>query len=169
MMPEPYRIKMIEPIHLVPRDQREVILQDAAFNLFQIPAAAVYIDLLTDSGTGSMSSEQWAAMMNGDESYAGAKSYFALRDSINDLFGFSYVLPTHQGRGAERVLFSSEVRKGDIVPSNAHFDTTRANLEWTGAIPIDLPTDCANDPAIDCSFKGNMDSAKLLELLEKKR
>jgi tyrosine phenol-lyase len=169
MIPEPYRIKMIEAIHLVPRDQREVILRDAAYNLFQIPAAAVYIDLLTDSGTGSMSSEQWAAMMNGDESYAGAKSYFAFRDSINDLFGFSYVLPTHQGRGAERVLFSCEVRKGDIVPSNAHFDTTRANLEWMGAIPIDLPTDCANDPAVDCSFKGNMDSAKLLDLLEKKK
>jgi tyrosine phenol-lyase len=166
MIPEPYRIKMIEPIQLVPREQRETLLRQAEFNLFQIPAEAVYVDLLTDSGTGSMSSNQWAAMMTGDESYAGAKNFYTLRDTIQNLFGFSQVLPTHQGRGAERVLFSSEVRKGDMVPSNAHFDTTRANLEFLGAIPIDLPTDCANDPGIDCSFKGNMDTLQLLKLLK---
>ncbi|PWT91180.1 MAG: tyrosine phenol-lyase [Acidobacteria bacterium] len=165
MFPEPYRIKMIEPIRLIPRDQRIAVLEEAKYNLFQIPAGTVFIDLLTDSGTGAMSSEQWAQMMVGDESYAGAKSYFQLRDAVEDLFGFHFVLPTHQGRGAERVLFATEVKAGQIIPSNAHFDTTRANLEWIGARPIDLPSNCANDPNVDCAFKGNMDSSRLEEVL----
>ena len=124
-----------------------------------MPAEAVFIDLLTDSGTGAMSANQWAAMMLGDESYAGASSFYELHDTVEELFGFPYVLPTHQGRGAERVFFATEVKKGGFIPSNAHFDTTRANLEWIGAIPLDLPADCANDPIRQCSFKGNMDTA----------
>ncbi|HJZ11390.1 MAG TPA: tryptophanase, partial [Acidobacteriota bacterium] len=117
---------------------------------------------------GAMSAGQWAAIMQGDESYAGAKSFFQLRDAVSELFGFPFVLPTHQGRGAERVLFRTEVKSGDIVPSNAHFDTTRANLESVGAVPIDLPVDCANQPEVNCSFKGNMNSKHLAELLETK-
>jgi len=157
---------MVEPIRLISREQRERALLKAAYNLFQVPAESVYIDLLTDSGTGAMSSDQWAAMITGDESYAGAKSFYHLRDSVESLFGFPFVLPTHQGRGAERVLCASEIKKGQIVPSNAHFDTTRANLEWVGAIPIDLPTACANQPYMDCAFKGNMDTDQLLNLLK---
>jgi tryptophanase len=167
IIPEPYRIKMVEPIHLIPRSERESILKKAAYNLFQVPAEAVYIDLLTDSGTGAMSSEQWAAMITGDESYAGARSFYLLQEVIEELFGFSHVLPTHQGRGAERVLCASEIKKGHIVPSNAHFDTTRANLEWAGAIATDLPTACANQPFLHCSFKGNMDTDHLKDLLQK--
>lgn len=165
-MPEPYRIKMVEPIRLIPREQRESVLKEANYNLFQIPAGTVFIDLLTDSGTGAMSSDQWAAMMLGDESYAGSKSYFQLRDAVNELFGFPYVLPCHQGRGAENVFFTTEITPGDIVPSNAHFDTTRANLEWLGAKALDLPAGCAHNPQSDCLFKGNMATSQLLHLLE---
>jgi len=157
---------MVEPIHLIPREQRQAVLAGAGYNLFQVPAGSVYIDLLTDSGTGAMSADQWAAMVTGDESYAGAKSFYMLQKTVAELFGFSHVLPTHQGRGAERVLCSSEVKKGDMIPSNAHFDTTRANLEWVGAVAIDLPTRCANDPSVDCTFKGNMDTERLADLLE---
>ncbi|HSP05621.1 MAG TPA: tryptophanase, partial [Acidobacteriota bacterium] len=167
MIPEPYRIKMTEPITLVSRSQRETFLKEANYNLFQIPAEGVFIDLLTDSGTGAMSSAQWAAMLTGDESYAGARSFFQLRNTIEDLFGFAHVLPTHQGRAAEHVFFSTFVHEGDIIPSNAHFDTTRANLEWIGARPVDLPATCTNDPYRMCSFKGNMNTDKLAEILEK--
>jgi tryptophanase len=166
MFPEPYRIKMVEPIQLIPKEQRLKMLQDANYNLFQIPAQSVFIDLLTDSGTGAMSADQWAAMMTGDESYAGARSFYELQETVLELFGFPFVLPAHQGRGAERVFFSTEVKKGDIIPSNAHFDTTRANLEYIGAVPIDLPSECANDTRIDCAFKGNMDSERLSDLLK---
>jgi tryptophanase len=166
MIPEPYRIKMIERISLIPREERVRLLSEAGYNLFQLPADAVFIDLLTDSGTGAMSSQQWAAMMLGDESYAGAVSYYQLRDTVQELFGFPFVLPAHQGRGAERVFFLSEVRRGQVVPSNAHFDTTRANLEWIGALPVDLPADCANDPPRHCSFKGNMNTGRLASLLK---
>ncbi len=157
---------MVEPIVLIPREDRIRVLEEANYNLFQVPASAVYIDLLTDSGTGAMSSDQWAAMMQGDESYAGGKSYFQFRDTVEDLFGFPFVLPTHQGRGAERVLFASEAHRGDIVPSNAHFDTTRANLEWLGAKPIDIPSACANEVLNPCSFKGNIDTEQLEEFLK---
>lgn len=166
-LPEPYRIKMVEPITLVSRAQREKALQEAGYNLFQIPAENVFIDLLTDSGTGAMSSSQWAAMITGDESYAGARSFYQLRDTVEELFGFPYVMPTHQGRAAEHVFFSTFVREGDIIPSNAHFDTTRGNLEWVGAQAVDLPADCTNDPYRMCSFKGNMNTARLAEILEK--
>jgi tryptophanase len=168
MNPEPYRIKMVEPITLHPREQREVVLQEACYNLFQVPAEMVFIDLLTDSGTGAMSAEQWAAMMTGDESYAGARSFYRLRDSVSQIFGFPFVLPAHQGRGAERVFFSTLLKKGDIVPSNAHFDTTRANIEALDATAVDLPVDCANDPSRPCSFKGNLDAEKLEALLKQK-
>jgi tryptophanase len=167
ILPEPYRIKTIEPIRLNSFNERERLLRQADYNLFQLPADAVFIDLLTDSGTGSMSSNQWAAIMQGDESYAGASSFYHLQSTVEDLFGFPYLLPTHQGRAAEHVFFSTFVHYGDIVPSNAHFDTTRANLEWLEADPIDLPADCANDPMRDCSFKGNMNTDMLIEILEK--
>jgi len=166
MVPEPYRIKMVEPITLASREQRYAILADARYNLFQVPAEMVFIDLLTDSGTGAMSSQQWAAMMTGDESYAGAKSFYEFRNAVEQIFGFPMVLPAHQGRGAERVFFSSLLKKGQIIPSNAHFDTTRANIEALGGIAVDLPADCANDPSRHCSFKGNMDTDRLSEMLE---
>ncbi len=169
IIPEPYRIKMIEPIRLNSIHDRERLIRKANYNLFQLPADAVFIDLLTDSGTGSMSSNQWAAIMQGDESYAGASSFYHLQSTVEDLFGFPYLLPTHQGRAAEHVFFSTFVHRGEIVPSNAHFDTTRANLEWFEANPVDLPADCANDPARDCSFKGNMNTNMLIEVLEKHR
>jgi tyrosine phenol-lyase len=164
-LPEPYRIKMVEPITLASREQRETALREAEYNLFRVPAAAVFIDLLTDSGNGAMSADQWAAMMTGDESYAGSKSFYQLCDAVRDIFGFSYVLPTHQGRAAEHVFFSSEVKQGNLVPSNAHFDTTRANLEWLGATALDLPASCANSMS-DCSFKGNLHVSQLATLLE---
>jgi tryptophanase len=167
ILPEPYRIKMIEPIKLTSYPEREKLVRQAGFNLFQIPAEAVFIDLLTDSGTGAMSSNQWAAIMQGDESYAGATSFYHLQSTVEDLFGFRNLLPTHQGRAAEHVFFSTFVHSGDIIPSNAHFDTTRANLEWFDASPVDLPADCANDPSRDCSFKGNMNTDMLIDILEK--
>src|SRR5262245_23171911 len=127
LLPEPYRIKMVEPIRLNSFSERERLIRQADYNLFQLPADAVFIDLLTDSGTGSMSSNQWAAIMQGDESYAGASSFYHLQSTVEDLFGFPYLLPTHQGRAAEHVFFSTFVHHGDMIPSNAHFDTTRAN------------------------------------------
>jgi tryptophanase len=166
-MPEPYRIKMVEPISLASRSQRERALKDADYNLFQLAAENVFVDLLTDSGTGAMSAQQWAAMMTGDESYAGARSFYQLKDTVEHIFGFPNLLPTHQGRAAEHVFFSTFVHDGDIVPSNAHFDTTRANLEWIGAQAVDLPADCTNDPYRMCSFKGNMNTARLAEILDK--
>lgn len=168
MNPEPYRIKMVEPIALHPREQRQTVLEEAAYNLFQVPAEMVFIDLLTDSGTGAMSAEQWAAMMTGDESYAGARSFYRLRDSVQEIFGFPLVLPAHQGRGAERVFFSTLLKKGNIIPSNAHFDTTRANIEALDATAIDLPSNCANDTARPCAFKGNLHTKNLEVLLAEK-
>ena len=166
MLPEPYRIKMTEPITLVPREQREKVLKDAHYNLFQIPAEYVFVDLLTDSGNGSMSANQWGAIMTGDESYAGSKSFYLLKDAVQEIFGFPYVLPTHQGRAAEHIFFTCETKPGEIVPSNAHFDTTRANLEWLGVRALDLPSSCANNSTSDCLFKGNMNVSQLQALLE---
>ena len=166
MIPEPYRIKMIEPITLIPRELREEVLKDAHYNLFQIPSEDVFVDLLTDSGNGSMSANQWAALMTGDESYAGSKSFYLLKDAVQEIFGFPYVLPTHQGRAAEHIFFTCEAKPGEIVPSNAHFDTTRANLEWIGVRALDLPASCANNPLSDCLFKGNMNVSQLQALLE---
>ena len=130
---EPYRIKMVEPLVMTTRAQRETAIAEAGWNTFLLPSKKVYIDLLTDSGTGAMSRDQWAAMQHGDESYAGSPSYYAFRDAVRNLFPFEHVIPTHQGRAAERILFSVLGGPGRIVPNNTHFDTTRANVEFTGA------------------------------------
>ena len=154
---EPFRIKCVEPIRMTTRAQRRNFLEEAAYNPFLLHADHVLIDLLTDSGTGAMSAEQWASIMRGDESYAGGRSYYRLLDVIQSIFGFRYVLPTHQGRAAERILFSSLCKPGDVVPNNTHFDTTRANIEETGAQAVDLPTAEGRLPAAIHPFKGNMD------------
>src|SRR5216684_36751 len=136
---EPFRIKSVEPLRYTTREQRERLLEEAGFNLFQIPARNILIDLLTDSGTSAMSNAQWAAIMRGDESYAGSESFFRLKRVTTDLTGFRHMVPTHQGRAAERILFTVMCKPGHIVPSNTHFDTTRANVEFTGARALDLP------------------------------
>ena len=135
---EPFKIKSVEPIKFNSKAQRKKLLNKANYNLFQLRSDDVLIDLLTDSGTGAMSSAQWAGIMNGDESYAGSRSYINFRDTVKDIFGFKYILPTHQGRAAERILFTVMCKKDDIVLSNTHFDTTRANIESRGSIAIDL-------------------------------
>jgi tryptophanase len=160
---EPFRIKSVEPIRHRSREQREAALAAAHHNLFLIRANDVLIDLLTDSGTGAMSSAQWSAMMRGDESYAGADSFYRFEASVQSITGLRHVIPTHQGRAAERILFTTMVQPGDIVPNNTHFDTTRANVESRGATALDLPTPDARHPSTIHPFKGNMD----LEALER--
>src|SRR6476660_871786 len=162
---EPFRIKSVEPIRQTTPAQREEFLQNAGYNLFQIPASDILIDLLTDSGTSAMSTEQWAALMRGDESYAGSPSFTRFRDSVQSIFGFRHVIPTHQGRAAERILFSVMCKKGDVVPNNTHFDTTRANCEFVGATAVDIPIPEAKEPARVHDFKGNMDTAQLTALI----
>ncbi len=162
---EPFRIKTVEPIHMTSAEERRTALTDAHFNVFGLRARDVMIDLLTDSGTGAMSTKQWAAMMLGDESYAGSESFFELRDVVRDLTGYRHVFPVHQGRAAERILFHIVGGHGKVVPSNTHFDTTRANIEYSGAEARDMPVADAHDPAIESAFKGNMDVGALADLL----
>jgi tyrosine phenol-lyase len=164
---EPFRIKSVEPIRWTTRMEREELLRAAHYNLFLLPAADVLIDLLTDSGTGAMSTHQWAAIMEGDESYAGSKSFDRFRNSIQDIFGYRHVIPTHQGRAAERILFGVMCKKGDAVPNNTHFDTTRANVEFAGAEAIDLVIPEGREPSTKHPFKGNMDVAALEGLIQR--
>ncbi len=158
---EPFRIKMVEPIRQTTRAERERLLAEAHYNLFLLKAEDVLIDLLTDSGTGAMSSGQWAGMMLGDESYAGAKSFYKFETAVQSITHLKHVIPTHQGRAAERILFGSVLKPGDIVPNNTHFDTTRANTEYRGAIALDIPIAEGRDPATILPFKGNIDLAAL--------
>src|SRR5881296_3244736 len=162
---EPFRIKSIEAIRRTTREERRKLMEAAGYNLFRVPSDAILIDLLTDSGTAAMSTEQWAAMMRGDESYAGSPSFARFRDSVQSIFGFRHVIPAHQGRAAERILFNVMCKKGDVVPNNTHFDTTRANCEFVGAEAVDLPITEAREPAHLHPFKGNMDTARLAELI----
>jgi tyrosine phenol-lyase len=164
---EPFRIKSIEPIRRTTREERQKLIEAAGYNLFLVASDAILIDLLTDSGTSAMSTEQWAAMMRGDESYAGSPSFARLRDSVQNIFGFRHVIPTHQGRAAERILFNVMCKKGDIVPNNTHFDTTRANCEYAGGQALDLPIAEAKEPARVHPFKGNMDTARLAEVIQR--
>jgi tryptophanase len=159
---EPFRIKSVEPLRLTTRQEREALIRAADFNVFLLHARDVIIDLLTDSGTGAMSAAQWAGIMRGDESYAGSDSFYRFEESVRDIFGFRNVIPTHQGRAAERILFSTLCGPGDVVPNNTHFDTTRANIEHTGAEAVDLPCPESADVAAPGPFKGNID----LEALE---
>ncbi|MCS6804777.1 MAG: tryptophanase [Acidobacteriota bacterium] len=164
---EPFKIKVVEPIRMSTRQQRAQWLQEAGYNPFMIRAENVLIDLLTDSGTSAMSAEQWAGMMRGDEAYACSQSYYRFRDTVKSIFGFKHVIPTHQGRAAERILFSIMCRKGHIVPNNTHFDTTRANIQFAGAEAVDLPIPEALHPSVHHPFKGNMDTHALEQLIKR--
>src|SRR5580700_3769269 len=163
---EPFRIKSVEPLRHTTREERERLLEKAGYNLFLIDAKDILIDLLTDSGTSAMSTAQWAALMRGDESYAGSESFFRMKRVIDSLTGFRHMIPTHQGRAAERILFTVMCRPGHLVPNNTHFDTTRANIEFTGARAVDLPTPEAADTQARLDFKGNMDVRALERLIE---
>lgn len=163
---ESWKIKMVEPVRKSTAEEREEWLKAAHYNVFQLKASEVYIDLLTDSGTGAMSDRQWAAMMTGDESYAGSTSFYELRDTIRRITGFEYVVPTHQGRAAENVLFSHLVHAGDYVPGNSHFDTTKGHIEARKAFAVDCTVDDAKNTQLEVPFKGNVDPAKLEKALK---
>jgi tryptophanase len=162
---ESYKIKMVEPIRKSSRSERIEWIKEARYNLFNLKSEQVFVDLLTDSGTGAMSDRQWSEMMLGDESYAGASSYYKLKDAIKELLGFEYFLPTHQGRAAENVLFSTLIKEGDIIPGNAHFDTTKGHIEFRKATAIDCTIDEAFDTTLDHPFKGNIDLNKLEKVI----
>jgi len=164
---EPFKIKVIESIRMTNPEERRQILSRAGYNLFLIPAEDVLIDLLTDSGTAAMSAKQWAAIMDGDESYAGSLSWYRFEEAVREIFGFSHIIPTHQGRAAERILFSLTCRPGDVVPSNTHFDTTRANIEYRGATALDMVIPEGKEPALLHPFKGNMDVEALENVIRK--
>lgn len=166
---ESWKIKMVEPIHKSTRAEREQWLKEAHNNIFMLKAEQVYIDLCTDSGTGAMSDRQWSAMMLGDESYAGATSFFKFKDAVTQITGFNFVIPTHQGRAAENVLFSYLVKPGNIIPGNAHFDTTKGHIESRKAFAIDITIDEAKDTQLEIPFKGNADPKKLEKILEENR
>jgi len=166
---EPFKIKVVEPLNILSRGEREPILQAAGYNLFLVAASAVTFDFLTDSGTTAMSANQWAAMMVADESYAGSRSFAKFEKVVQNLTGYDYVIPTHQGRAAERLLFEAVLKPGMKVPSNNHFDTTRANIEHLGAEAVDLVIAEGRDPALDHPFKGNIDIQKLDEFCARER
>jgi tyrosine phenol-lyase len=163
---EPFRIRSVEPIRMSTLEERETALEAAHYNLFSLAARDVMIDLLTDSGTGAMSTKQWAALMQGDESYAGSESYYDLRDTVQDLMGYKHVIPVHQGRAAERIIFQILAAEDKSIPNNTHFDTTRANIEFRGTEAVDLPVPEGLDPSAAGDFKGNMDIDRLRVFLE---
>lgn len=163
---ESWKIKMVEPIRKSTRAEREEWLKAANYNVFQLRAEQVYIDCLTDSGTGSMSDRQWSAMMLGDESYAGATSFYKFEETVRRILGLHYVIPTHQGRAAENVLFSFLVKEGNVIPGNAHFDTTKGHIEARKAFAIDVTTDDAKDAQLEVPFKGNVSLEKLEKVLK---
>ncbi len=164
---EPYRIKVVEKIQRIERDARARYLRESGYNVFKIPSEAIYIDLLTDSGTSAMSDQQWAAMMTGDEAYAYSRSFGDFKNTIQDIFGYEHVIPTHQGRAAESLLFAVALEAGNVVPNNIHFDTTRANVEYQQAIALDCVCDEGLDPTLEAPFKGDMSLAKLERAFEK--
>lgn len=164
---EPYKIKMVEAINQTTKEERIKAVEEAGFNLFNLRSEHVLVDCITDSGTGSMTDHQWSAMMLGDESYAGSKSYYYLKDTIKEILGFDYVIPTHQGRAAENVLFSALVKEGDVIPGNSHFDTTKGHIEFRKAACVDCTIDEAFDPTLIHPFKGNANIQKLEETIKK--
>ena len=167
--PEPWRVKVVEPIKNVGPSEREECLKRAGYNVFNIPSEDIFIDLLTDSGTSAMSDAQWAGLMRGDESYAGGRNYYRFEETVRRIFGLPHVIPTHQGRVAENLLFSTILKAGDVVPNNTHFDTTRANVEVNGGIAVDLVIPEGRDPRAQHPFKGNMDLARLERCLAENR
>lgn len=166
---ESYRIKMVEPIKKSTRQEREQWIKEAKYNLFSLKSNHVFIDLLTDSGTGAMSDKQWSQMMLGDESYAGASSYYNLKDAVSNILGFPYFLPTHQGRAAENVLYSTIVKPGDVLPGNSHFDTTKGHIEFRKAVALDCTIDEASHTELEIPFKGEMDLNKLEKALKENK